>query len=253
VIWLAVFRYDPSRALTNASCFNAKVELDSKPILISGSRGPFGTAVPRTAFATKVLHQAGGALADGDVAALWAKRTLREKSKLAAADAQRVETAFQTKLSYFAIHKADEVRADWGTETPPAGKSRRGPKKRRQPQAVDKGALALPEPRRVRDREHVRYVAQQPCLICDRRPSDAHHLRFAQSRALGRKVSDEFTVPLCRGHHREVHRYGDEAAWWTKIGVDPTFAARTLWMQTHAPASIRTGTASHTAIATGVD
>ena len=36
--------------------------------------------------------------------------------------------------------------------------------------------------------------------------------------ALSRKVSDEFTVPLCRGHHREVHRCGDEAAWWRKTG-----------------------------------
>jgi hypothetical protein len=63
--------------------------------------------------------------------------------------------------------------------------------------------------------------------------SDPHHLRFAQSRALGRKVSDEFTVPLCRGHHREVHRSGDEAAWWDKIGIDATAAARTLWLKTH--------------------
>jgi hypothetical protein len=58
-------------------------------------------------------------------------------------------------------------------------------------------------------------------------------LRFTQSRALGRKVSDEFTVPLCRGHHREVHRCGDEAAWWRKVGLDPTVAARTLWLETH--------------------
>jgi hypothetical protein len=74
---------------------------------------------------------------------------------------------------------------------------------------IDKTALARPEPRRVRDRDHVKSVAKQPCLICGRLPSDAHHLRFVQSRALGRKVSDEFTVPLCRGHHREVHRFGD--------------------------------------------
>jgi hypothetical protein len=53
-------------------------------------------------------------------------------------------------------------------------------------------------------------------LVCGRRPADA---RFAQSPALGRKVSDEFTVPLCRGHHREVHRCGDEAAWWVKSGI----------------------------------
>ena len=76
-------------------------------------------------------------------------------------------------------------------------------------------------------------MANQPCLICGRRPSDAHHLRFAQRRALGRKVSDEFTVPLCRGHHREVHRCGDEAAWWIKAGIDPTIPARALWLESH--------------------
>jgi hypothetical protein len=93
--------------------------------------------------------------------------------------------------------------------------------------------LAHPEPRRFRDKEHVRFVAKQPCLICGRRPADSHHLRFAQHRALGRKASDEFTVPLCRGHHREVHRYGDEAQWWKNAGVDPTVTARTLWLETH--------------------
>ena len=48
---------------------------------------------------------------------------------------------------------------------------------------------------------------------------DAHHLRFAEPRALGRKVSDEFTAPLCRIHHRELHGRGDEKAWWTKMRV----------------------------------
>ena len=76
-------------------------------------------------------------------------------------------------------------------------------------------------------------MAKKPCLICGRRPADAHHLRFAQHRALGRKVSDEFTVPLCRGHHREAHRCGDEAAWWKNAGVDPTITARALWLETH--------------------
>jgi hypothetical protein len=58
-------------------------------------------------------------------------------------------------------------------------------------------------------------------------------LRFAQLRGLGRKVSDEFTVPLCRGHHREVHHSGDEASWWKKAGIDPTLTARALWLETH--------------------
>jgi hypothetical protein len=93
--------------------------------------------------------------------------------------------------------------------------------------------LTLPISRRIRDREHVKTVAKQPCLLCGRQPADAHHLRLAQPPALGRKVSDEITVPLCRGHHREVHRYGDEAAWWNKIGIDPTVSARALWLKTH--------------------
>ena len=105
---------------------------------------------------------------------------------------------------------------------------------------IDKSELAHPEPRRIRDREHVRFVAKQPCLICGRLPSDPHHLRFAQHPALGRKVSDEFTVPLCRGHHREVHRCGDEAAWWEKVGINPSAAARTLWLKTH-PVPTRPG------------
>ena len=70
-------------------------------------------------------------------------------------------------------------------------------------------------------------------LLYGRRPADAHHLRFAQSRTLGRKVSDEFTVPLRRGHHREIHRCGDEAAWWKKVGIDPTVSARALWLESH--------------------
>jgi hypothetical protein len=99
--------------------------------------------------------------------------------------------------------------------------------------SVDKSLLALPEPRRFRDKTHVKFVAKQPCLICGRSPSDAHHLRFAQHQALGRKVSDEFVVPLCRGHHREVHRSGDEASWWSKAGINPLDAARALWSKTH--------------------
>jgi hypothetical protein len=98
---------------------------------------------------------------------------------------------------------------------------------------IDKSVLTYREPRRVRDRDHVRFVAQQTCVVCGRQPCDAHHLRFAQNHALGRKVSDEFTVPLCRGHHRELHRHGDEAGWWEKLELNPTSAARALWLTTH--------------------
>ena len=94
---------------------------------------------------------------------------------------------------------------------------------------VDKSALAVAVSRRYRNREHLRCVIKMPCLVCGRKPSDPHHLRFAQPRALGRKASDEFTVPLCRMHHREVHRAGDERAWWKAAGIDPLKVAHKLW------------------------
>ena len=98
-----------------------------------------------------------------------------------------------------------------------------------QPARFDKSTLAVPAPRRYRNKAHLRYVAQQPCLLCGRKPSDPHHLRFMQPRALGRKASDEFAVPLCRIHHRLVHRVGNEAAWWKDAGIDPIAAAEALW------------------------
>jgi hypothetical protein len=97
------------------------------------------------------------------------------------------------------------------------------------PWHVDKSALPLSEPRRYRDRAHLEFVASQPCLLCGRQPCDAHHLRFMQPRALGRKVSDEFAVPLCRIHHRALHRSGDEAAWWKSTDVGPVMIAQRLW------------------------
>jgi hypothetical protein len=69
-------------------------------------------------------------------------------------------------------------------------------------------------------------------FICGRKQSYPHHLRYLQPRALGRKVSDEFAVPLCRSHHRAVHRAGDEEAWWKAAGIDPVKVARQLWRQT---------------------
>jgi hypothetical protein len=130
-----------------------------------------------------------------------------------------VENAFSAKLASMPCQNAE------------AGDVASGEASRTSP--IDKAVLGFPEQRRVCDREHVRYVMRQPCLLCGRRPSDPHHLRFAQGRALGRKVSDEFTVPLCRTHHREIHRYGNEEEWWHKTKIDPLAAAPTLWLQTH--------------------
>jgi hypothetical protein len=172
------------------------------------------------------------ALSSADAAAIWAKRRLIDKNRLTLSDARLVEEAFQAKLASVAGDPADEHA------TLDRPRRRRqlclgvAPKRPRST-GVDKSTLPLPEPRRIRDRDHVRFVANQPCVICGRQPSDAHHVRFAQSPALGRKVSDEFTVPLCRGHHREVHRCGDEPVWWLKMRINPMTPARALWLKTH--------------------
>ena len=91
---------------------------------------------------------------------------------------------------------------------------------------------------RLRDKEPCKYVATQPCMICGRTPAEAHHIRFAQPRALGRKVSDEYTVPVCQLHHRELHRYGDEASWWAGVGVDPLPIALELWRRSRSVESL---------------
>jgi hypothetical protein len=99
--------------------------------------------------------------------------------------------------------------------------------------AAENESLVIPKLRYLRDKAHLRFVASHPCLICERSPADAHHVRFAQPQSLGRKVSDEFTVPLCRAHHRDNHRYGDERAWWSKVSIDPLEVSQRFWLQSH--------------------
>lgn len=95
--------------------------------------------------------------------------------------------------------------------------------------SVDKSVLNMPEPRRLRDKEHLKFVESQSCLVCDRWPAQAHHLRFAQPKAMARKVSDEFTVPLCATHHQQLHQTGDEIEWWKGWKIDPLVEAERLW------------------------
>jgi DNA recombination protein Rad52 len=94
---------------------------------------------------------------------------------------------------------------------------------------IDKSLLAIPEVKRLRDKGHLQFVATHPCLVCGRQPAEAHHLKFSQPSALGRKVSDAFTVPLCALHHRDLHTTGNELAWWEKKKIDPLPVANDLW------------------------
>src|ERR1700758_612154 len=176
-------------------------------------------------------------LASQDSAATWAGEMLPAKNTLTAADAKLVEDAFEQKLSQLlALAVETSEPSDTKPQTAPVEGARGidtgATANQLQLKEIDKSVLAVSAPRRYRNKEHLRYVALQPCLLCARKPSDAHHLRFVQPRALGRKASDEFAVPLCRIHHRAAHRAGDERAWWKAAGIDPLKIARKLWRDT---------------------
>src|SRR5262249_54862564 len=93
---------------------------------------------------------------------------------------------------------------------------------------IDKSVLPIGQPKRIRSKDHLRYVASQPCAVCGRTPSHAHHVRYAQSRGLSLKVSDEFTVPLCATHHHHLHETIREREWWLQRKIDPLIIARAL-------------------------
>jgi hypothetical protein len=173
-------------------------------------------------------------IGSADEAAAWAHRNLPAKNSLTAADAQIIEARFPAQLAAIGdgVSAEGSPNACRDEAVPSAGGSadvRQTSAKQRPRSGV---VRALAKTVRMRDKNHRKFVTRQPCLVCGRLPSDSHHLTFAQPRALGHRVSDEFTVPVCRIHHRELHRFGDEAAWWRKLNIDPLSVALRLWQHT---------------------
>ncbi len=157
----------------------------------------------------------------------WAIRAWPRANTLTPIDGDKIREVFQSRLARRQM--VPDENLSLAEPDPPAAKE-----ETRSP--IDKSVLALPEAKRLRDKQHLRFVAGQPCLVCGREPCDPHHLRFAQPHGLGQKVSDEFTVPLCRAHHRELHRAGKESEWWLRNGLEPLESARDLWTMTHPSA-----------------
>jgi hypothetical protein len=171
-----------------------------------------------------------------------------------AADAKMVEERFQARLSTIGDGRSSDGPAPGRTPDglAPGGPPRAFADQRAVPVAQPDAAgsqkaaavggkrsrsttvRALGKTVRLRDKDHRKFVLRQPCLVCGRVPSDPHHLTFTQPRALGRRVSDEFIVPVCRLHHGELHRSGDEVAWWQKLNIDPLPVALRLWQHTRA-------------------
>jgi len=171
-------------------------------------------------------------LADTEALASWAHRALPLKNRLSAKDAEAIEAAFAARLTQL---------GETATVSQPQNQKPNG--HRSQPRRIESGSkevTVIGKPLPERDHNHLRFVAAQPCLVCGRTPSDPHHIRFAEQRGMGRKVSDRFTVPICRLHHRELHRKGNERAWWEKQEIDPLPVAARLWAKTHEFASAAT-------------
>ena len=180
-----------------------------------------------------------------DEAAAWAHRNLPAKNTLTAPDAKIVEEHFQARLAKISEQTRDEA-SNAASVGPPhtvsdqsvvsIGRSEacdsNKPSAKAKKQSRREVIGALGKTVRLRDKDHRRFVLRQACLVCGRVPSDPHHLTFTQPRALGRRVSDEFIVPICRVHHRELHRSGDELAWWRRLNIDPLPIALRLWQQT---------------------
>jgi hypothetical protein len=153
--------------------------------------------------------------------AVWAYRSLPLKNTLTKEDAEAVEVAYLAKVGSFDDAMAAAPQATLSTQEHAHNISR----------ASANGDFVTPleKPLRKRSKAHLAFVASQPCLICKGTPSDAHHLKIARPRSLGRKVSDEFTVPLCRKHHQELHRHSNESNWWANMQVSPLSIAAELW------------------------
>jgi hypothetical protein len=188
-------------------------------------------------------------LESADDAAEWAHRNLPLKNTLRAADADLLEENFRHKLLAIespsamleqllhAVPGEDILASREMTFLDHNENSSESPIVFRGTAAGARRRGVAAKTIRLRDKEHCKFVAAQPCLVCGRSPTEAHHLRFAQPRALGRKVSDEYTVPVCRLHHRELHRYGDEASWWVAISIDPLPIAFELWKRSQLSAT----------------
>lgn len=165
----------------------------------------------------------------------WTRANWPLKNTLREADARTLEAAYQARLDCLPHSQRDDDGPPHTSPAAPIGTIQSFEAGSAQADAaaerpLQERGLAFPkEPPRRRSKEHLTFVRSQGCLVCQKGPADAHHLKFAQPRTLGRKVSDEFTVPLCRSHHQSLHRHGDERAWWANLQIAPLPIAKELW------------------------
>src|SRR5262245_33131862 len=122
-----------------------------------------------------------GNIPSADFAPAWAREALTAKNILTASDAKLVEDAFEQRLSKLSSPEAAAPSNDEPPVPQIAGPQVNATTESTDPgqaNGIDKSILTISAPRRYRNRDHLRFVAQQACLLCGRRPSDPHHLAF---------------------------------------------------------------------------
>ena len=179
-------------------------------------------------------------LQSSDEAADWVHKNMPVENELTAADADLVASGLPRPARG---HRGRNVRAR--KRTAPGGGQRRNRAKRTAPRfwrsafsrSIGKARAGVDGPARSPGGARAGRRRARP-FVCATKSIASMWRRSPASSAAGRrgkrtifalpnlvrssrKVSDEYTVPVCRLHHRELHRYGDEASCWAGVGVDP--------------------------------
>ena len=199
---------------------SSKPTMHKPPLLDIGASGEL-----RDVLVTELM-----ALKDGDALTLWAQRRLPAKNTLTVDDARIVEATYRSIMDTVLSTDDFTTPDDRSTAAIEQQVARESVIDLGNALAVESSVVLLNKPVRRQSKAHLAHIRAQACVVCQRQPCDAHHLKFAQTRAMGRKVSNEFTVPMCRDHHTDLHRHGNEIAWWANLGISPIELAKDFWL-----------------------
>ena len=108
----------------------------------------------------QLLDDLAGFVSQDDLDA-WALHAWPKANTLTPADGDEVRQAFQARLARLQAIPGLDLS---GAEPDPM------PANANAHSRIDKSVLALPEAKRLRDKQHLRFVAKQPCLVCGREP-----------------------------------------------------------------------------------
>lgn len=89
--------------------------------------------------------------------------------------------------------------------------------------------MLIPKTKPIRDPKWMAHLKTLPCRCCGAYGSDPAHLGHA--RGMGYKEGDDWCVPLCRIHHREMDTdpRGKEVWWMQNVAIPEAERAYREW------------------------